>query len=201
MPRYFSEFPKLAYTREGITTLATNILTRLDIVRGTLDNVSLFYEYSIQEGDTPEMIASKYYNDAELHWVVLLFNGIVDPYYDWPMTYQQFELFLNEKYGDAATAMSTHHHYEKIVKTTDNFSGTTTTNVYIIDQETYSTLVESNETKSFSTGGSVNIDISKKDVDCYTYEQDLDDSKRIIKLVKNTLIPDIKKQFKTLMSA
>ena len=248
MPRYFNKFPTLAYTKQGVTTIVTNLLARIDVVRNALDNVSLFYEYNIQEGDTPEIIASKYYNDPELHWIVLIFNNIIDPFYDWPMTYNQFQKFITSKYDSVEKSKITHHHYEKIIKKTDNGSGTTTTDKFILpltvpfinkgnvanveslptsNNETgdgyvtldagdlyvwdgfdwtlqpsfkdYNEIVPSTETLSFTTGGSVSISLSKRDVDCYTYEDELNESKRVIKLIKAELAPEIVKQFETLM--
>ena len=137
MPRYFNKFPKLLYTKNSNTTLVTNLLARVDKIKSKLDSDSLFYTYDIQEGDTPELIASKYYDDAELHWVVLMFNDMYDPFYDWPMHYQQFQSYIVDKYGDVATAMATHHHYEKTISTIDGYSGETTKNTYMIDLNSY----------------------------------------------------------------
>lgn len=107
MPRYFSKFPKLLYTRDNRTTLVTNLLARVNTIRGTIDNNSLFYEYDIQEGDTPEMIASKYYGDPELHWVVLLFNDRFDAFYDWSLTNRNFNIYINTKYNDYRYSVDT----------------------------------------------------------------------------------------------
>jgi hypothetical protein len=200
MPRYFSKFPKLLYTRDNKTSLVTNLITRAEVIKGSLDNVSLFYEYDIQEGDTPEIIASKYYDDVELHWVVLLFNDIFDPFYDFPLSYQQFQSYIIDKYGSVETAKSTVHHYEKTIESIDSFSGQITTNTYIIDLDSYNALVPYTDTKVFSTGYSVTITTSKRIVDMYDYENELNESKRKIKLVKKELIPQIKNQFEQIMS-
>jgi hypothetical protein len=61
MSRYFNKFPKLLYTKNLNTSLVTNLLVRVDTIKNKLDNAALFYNYDIQEGDTPEIIASKYY--------------------------------------------------------------------------------------------------------------------------------------------
>lgn len=199
MPRYFDKFPKVLYTKDGTTNLLTNLLVRVDKIRSFLDNASLFYRYDIQEGDTPEIIASKYYDDPELHWAVLIFNDMSDAFYDWPMTYQQLQDFIIEKYGSVATAKSTIHHYEKIVQSTDSFSGETTKNVYVIDLTSYNALVPSTTTKTFPNGGTVTVDISKRAVDSYDYEDELNESKRNIRLIKRELMPEVKRQFEYLM--
>ena len=37
----------------------------------------------MQDSDTPEIIADKYYGNVEYHWVVLLFNNIIDPQFEY----------------------------------------------------------------------------------------------------------------------
>ena len=200
MPRYFNKFPKLFYKKPPYSAVVTDLLVRVDTVKEMLDNTALFYQYDIQEGDTPEIIASKYYDDPELHWVVLMFNDMYDPYYDWPMDYLQFEKYITDKYGSIANAKTTVDHYEKIVETTDSFSNETTKRVYIIDLDSYNSLVPETVTRTFQNGTSVTTKISKRAVDKYDYEDELNESKRKIKLVRNDLIPEIKKQFESLMS-
>lgn len=199
MPRYFNKFPKLLYTKNSNTTLVTNLLARVDTIKSKLDSASLFYTYDIQEGDTPELIASKYYDDAELHWVVLMFNDMYDPFYDWPMHYQQFQSYIVDKYGDVATAMATHHHYEKTISTLDSYSGETTKNTYMIDLNSYNAAVVGTITRTFPNGQTVTVTTAKRNVDSYVYEEELNESKRTIKLIKSDLIPDIRKQFEYLM--
>jgi hypothetical protein len=58
----------------------------------------LYYTYDIQEGDTPEIIAHKYYGDSYRYWIVLFANELLDPQWDWPMTYKMFEQYLADKY-------------------------------------------------------------------------------------------------------
>ena len=199
MPRYFNKFPKLLYTKNSNTTLVTNLLARVDTIKSKLDSASLFYTYDIQEGDTPELIASKYYDDAELHWVVLMFNDMYDPFYDWPMHYQQFQSYIVDKYGDVATAMATHHHYEKTISTLDSYSGETTKNTYMIDLNSYNAAIVGTITRTFPNGQTVTVTTAKRNVDSYVYEEELNESKRTIKLIKSDLIPDIRKQFEYLM--
>jgi hypothetical protein len=54
------------------------------------------------------MIAHKYYDDAEYHWVILLVNNITDRYHQWPMNTRQFLAHLAERYDNVDAV----HHYE-----------------------------------------------------------------------------------------
>ena len=56
----------------------------------------------------PEHIAFKLYDDAELHWIILIVNDITNIYSDWPMSTPNFNRFITEKYDDIDAV----HHYE-----------------------------------------------------------------------------------------
>ena len=66
--------------------------------------------YDVKENEKPEDVAYKWFNDAELHWVILMTNNITDRYYEWPMNQVQFAEFLTDKYG--AGNEDAVHHYE-----------------------------------------------------------------------------------------
>ena len=97
-------------------------------------NTMLFDTYKVKEGETPEIIAHKMYGDSELHWIVMLVNNIVDRYHDWPMSTNQFNSYLNQKYVDADgnPDMSGVHHYE-----IDQTSGDTKVTIEVTDLTTY----------------------------------------------------------------
>jgi hypothetical protein len=52
----------------------------------------------MQEGDTPEIIASKYYGDPERHWIVMLANDTINPFFDYSLDYPVFSKYLMDKY-------------------------------------------------------------------------------------------------------
>ena len=107
---YFKNFPTIPYdsTGTGVAKDVKNLLRRV-MVRQKVKSNTLFYDtYDLKNGETPESIADKLYDDPELHWVVLLVNDITDRYHQWPMTAAQFEQFVNDKYTDPNGV----HHYE-----------------------------------------------------------------------------------------
>ena len=71
-------------------------------------NTLLYDTYDVKEGETPEMIADKLYDDPELHWVILFVNNITDRYHQWPMNFGQFNTFIADKYSNVDAV----HHYE-----------------------------------------------------------------------------------------
>ena len=83
---FFQNFPTFPYDIEGTRPnkyrLATDIFCRVKMLDSIKDQTLVYYYYDIQEGETPEMIAHKLYVSPEQHWIILMMNDIIDPYYD-----------------------------------------------------------------------------------------------------------------------
>jgi len=109
---YFQKFPKTFYTLDNIATVqvVTNILQRVVILQELRDNYSVYDEYDVTDADTPETLAFQVYGDSELHWLILHFNEILDPRFDWPLTTNNLLKFVEGKY----TNVNGIHHYEDI---------------------------------------------------------------------------------------
>ncbi len=101
----------MAYDIKGNKSykLVPEILKRVKIRNAVKSGALLFDKYDVKTGENPEDIAFKYYDDPELHWVVLITNNVTDRYYQWPLTQPDFEDFLTDKYG-AGNEDATHHH-------------------------------------------------------------------------------------------
>ena len=97
---YFSYFPKGTYDLkgDGKEKLVTNLMSRVKIRSKVLDEVSLYDLYDIPEGETPEIIAEKFYKDATLHWVIMLVNNRYNMYNDFPLSYSELMLYVDKKY-------------------------------------------------------------------------------------------------------
>lgn len=96
MSRYFSNFPDELYN--GM--VSKNILKRTSFLKDTLGNPFVFLPYIVKDGEKPEDIAYHYYGSVNYTWLVLLSNNIIDPYFDWPISSDQFEDFLIKKYSN-----------------------------------------------------------------------------------------------------
>ena len=106
---YFSRFGKIQYGFDKDNfKIVTDVMKRVKVKDKVLNEFSLYDKYDVQSGDTPESIAFKHFGNADFHWVILLTNNIVDRYYDWPMSEQEFEVFLKDKYTEPDGI----HHYE-----------------------------------------------------------------------------------------
>jgi hypothetical protein len=111
MSKYLEYFPRIYYDAErkklSNYQIVTDITFRLGIIKNVLSNISAFYYYTVQDGETPEIVAEKFYGSAEAHWIVLYANEIYDPQYDWPLSFRSFKNYLVNKYrNQAAVALS-----------------------------------------------------------------------------------------------
>lgn len=98
---YFQKLPRIAYdiTGQGSNKYLTNILSRVRFRQVVESNSVVYYEYSVKDGETPEIIAYNYYGDSGYHWVILIANNIINIYTDWVKSYNDFGNYLTAKYG------------------------------------------------------------------------------------------------------
>ncbi|NBP04280.1 MAG: hypothetical protein EBU90_30155 [Proteobacteria bacterium] len=197
--QYFDTLPKIISTDANkVSMILTNLVARCSIVPKILSNPLVYYEYDIQEGDTPEIVAHKYYDDMYRYWIILLANKISDPQWDWPLDSNNFNRYMQDKYP-SIDPKSVIQHYEKIITQVDNMSRTTTTTTVIIDEDTYNTLVESTNTYNLPSG-SVTVSVQKNAVSVYDYEVSLNESKRKIKIVNYIYANQLEEEFTKLMT-
>ena len=114
---YFNPFPTISYdpTGSGYTNTIKDITTRVKVKQWVRNKAAMFAKYDVHDAMTPEMVAFYLYDNAELHWVVLLFNEITNTYYGWPLSRRDFDAFVNDKYENPQAT----HHYEVIQSSGD----------------------------------------------------------------------------------
>jgi len=219
MAKYFNFFPTTAYTNSDTSSsldIVTNIISRFAFEESLKQNSSLFYSYDIQDGETPEIIASKYYGSPEKHWIVLMFNNIIDPQYDWPLNQRTLIKYINDKYAvNGATNNPSQSGlvwaqnetnvkiYYKIVT---RLSSKPTKNQIVekieIDSDTYTNLLVTTTTYTLQDGSKVTQTIDKEAQTYYDYEVELNDNKRKIKLLKAEYVTEagLMNEFKRVIS-
>ena len=169
---YFKQFPTIPYDSKGTGEFkdVKNLLRRVGIRAKVKSNTMLYDTYDVKNGETPESIAFKLYDDAELHWVVMLINDITDRFHDWPLSEAQFLQFINDKY-DNVNAI---HHYE-------------------ISQQ-------SGDTKKKINIGTDNTDYpAATAITNYEHEQEVQDNKRKIRLLDPSYIGKFVEEYKSLI--
>lgn len=102
MSGYFNFFPSTEYSN----TIVTNVISKVKFDQSVQKNLAVFYPYTIEQGERPDQIAARYYDNPELDWIIYLANDIMDPYYDWPLSQNQFYDYIKAKYGSVEEAQS-----------------------------------------------------------------------------------------------
>lgn len=93
--KYFEKFPLIQYAN----TIAVDITRSAKILDSVYNNPHLYYLYDIKQGERPDSIADRYYDDQYSDWILHLSNKIIDPYYQWYLQSEDFNAFIAKKYG------------------------------------------------------------------------------------------------------
>ena len=174
---YFDSFPVIRYgSTDGTIKNVTNLLRRVAIRSKLKTNVSFFDTYDVKNGETPEIIADKLYDDPKLHWIIMLVNNVTDRYHDWPMSETQFNSYLNEKYSNPDGI----HHYE-----ISQESGDTTQKIEVYDPE-----LISSDTDAYTSATA----ITNRE-----FEESEQDKKRKIRLLDPIFVDQFVDEFRSLI--
>jgi hypothetical protein len=119
MSEYFTNFPKIRYNNKGKDkeyVTVTDITKRIRIKQQVLGNILSYFPYRVENGERPDVLSYNVYGSVDYTWLILLMNDIIDPYYDWPLSNDEFDNFIKEKYGSILSARNTIHHYEMTIR-------------------------------------------------------------------------------------
>ena len=114
---YFDLFPdvqlpsfsdKRNSSNDFITT--KNLFKRGKVRDEFFQDVTTFYQYSVNGDDRPDNVADKVYDNDKLDWVVLIANNIINIRDEWPMSQYDFQRYLDNKYDSVQLGQI--HHYE-----------------------------------------------------------------------------------------
>lgn len=176
---YFKNFPTIIYDAVGNGEFkdVKNLLRRVAIRAKVKTNALLYDTYDVKEGESPESIADKLYDDPELHWVVLLVNDVTDRYHQWPLNYSQFNQYIADKYDNIDGV----HHYELAQS-----SGNTDTKIEVYNN-------------SALYSGDQDFYSSATTITNREYEETQQDQKRQIRLLDPRYIQQFVEEYETLM--
>jgi Base plate wedge protein 53 len=208
--RYFQALPNILNTDyNGNQVVVKNLITKAVLTDTLLYDPLIFYQYDIQDQDTPESIANKYYGDPYRFWLVLLPNQILDPQWGWPMSQKLFGDYLNDKYSALAAAnnqtvqaytQGTIQNYIKQIQTTDNLSQNTTIRTYTLDANAYANTFPGSPQTIGSGAYSVTITTTKYTQYILDYELQQNEAKRTIYIINSSYVTSLESQFSQLMS-
>ena len=182
MSEFFQHYPQISYNISGTKPVklktVINLMEKAKLKGMVQDDIVSYFPYSIMEGERPDHVSVKTYGNVKYTWLIFLINDITDPIYDWPLGTREFGAYVKNKYGSLATAKSSIHQYEQILRTRVEATGTTEAIPearIIIDETTYDTLADAARNIKY----------------CYDWEIDRNEAKRDIKLIDSLYVADI----------
>lgn len=178
---YFNNFPTINYFDKQ----SRSIILKAAIISDVVNKADAFYPYIIKDYERPDTIAYEQYDDPTLDWVIYFSNNIVDPYYSWPLTYEQFRPYLEKKYNKTIYELQSEISHYKYTGTTNESKEDIARKSWLMSPTTYSLI---NDNSGWTA------------VSVYDYEDELNEAKRSIKLLNQFYIIQIKKEISTIFS-
>ena len=166
-----------------------NFFKRITLKQDIYQDLSFFTKYKIKGDDRPDNVAFQEYGRSDLDWIVLTSNNILNIQSEWPMPQFEFDKYLIEKYGTYDNLNNTHHHETTELKNNDD--------VIIVQK---GLRVESNYSITYYENSGMVTQSPVVEVTNYQYEEQLNDSKRNIFLLKDIYLNVIIDDFQDLMT-
>jgi len=207
MAKYFNFFPKTAYfidDHQGLD-FVTNIISRFKFIDDVKNVASSFFTYDNIAGETPESLALKFYGSVERHWILLLFNEIIDPQFDWYKDYYVFNEYLEKKYADNGGIPYTMNTIKKYIlreeRSISFYDGTKKIIEDVeTDFETYNNFIPSQTSRVLTNSENFTVEIvtSKLTQTIFDYETEENEKRRSIKVLKKEFVSRVEDEFKNL---
>ena len=169
----FTYYPKIAYKVDDYNFLKAidiNVVTKIKDHLTQYRGIS-YQPYVVADGESPDFISYKFYDDPGYDWIIMLTNNVHSIYDDWPRNSDTFKQYIIEKYGSLQTAMSTTKYYYD-------------SNRNIIDVIEYTSLPSNS--RSLET--------------VYEYELELNIRKSRIKLLNRSAINSVESGLRSILS-
>jgi hypothetical protein len=230
---YFSKFPQyITNAGDRKNVVITDFFRRVSHGNKFQEYSVFLLPYLVLDGETPEMVSNKFYNNPLYHWVILLINGITDPRTEWVMTDRQLNAVMFQKYDFAITVPDVTKYSKNDVVTSSNNGafvvkevGSTTIRLRstkgAITLATTDTLTNVTKNLSLSMLSIVDplehihhyvdsttnlvIDYDNTNphlvaISNFEYEQDVNEKKRIIKVLDVKYVNEFVKDFENLVN-
>ena len=182
---YFQELPNILYpsllpSRNKVESriVVKNIFKRAKLRTDVDQAITSFNYYDIKEGMRPDMVAQELYDNAELDWVVLISNNITNIRNEWPLSHNDLQEYMLDKYGSEENVAGVHHYETR--KIVDEYNRVVIPAGLEVDANF--SFKYKNYSNSIVTVNPVSA------ITNYQYEVKLNDQKRRIKTLKPTFL-------------
>lgn len=118
-PNYFSKFPDIKYpykiNRAGVVDTFTikDYFHLLKVREDVFAKDTIYSPMTIINGERPDQLSHRIYDDESYYWIILQINEIVDVHNEWPLSNYDLDQYIIRKYG-SIEASNQVHHYETI---------------------------------------------------------------------------------------
>ena len=184
MSNYFNQLPDFEYVSRlpdaKISDYITvkNLFKRAFLREDIYQNLTFFTKYSIKGDDRPDNVAAEIYQDSSLDWLVLLTNNIINIPNEWPLSQDNFNRYLLDKYdNDYNTIYNGVHHYETIEVEDSNETIIIPAGLEV-SQDFTTTYYD------YFIGGLTTANNITRPITNYEYEENLENKKREIYILK-----------------
>ena len=194
---YFQELPNILHpslfpSRNKVesTILVKNLFKRSKLRTDVDQAITAFNYFDIKDGMRPDMVAQELYDNPELDWVVLTSNNITNIRNEWPLSHNDLQEYMLEKYGSDANIAKVHHFETREI--IDEF-----------DRVVMPAGLEVDETFTFKYKNSTNSILNVNPVSAitnYQYEVKLNDQKRRIRIFKSEFLSAFISEHREIMS-
>jgi len=134
------------------------------------------------------MVSQDVYGTPSFAYLILMFNDIYDPVFDWPLGLRQFDNYIVSKYGSIDSAVSTVKYYYQIIRAEVAKTGTSEripAVKYIVDSTAYALLGED----------------ERSTISQYDWEFELNDEKTELQMINASIIQDVDYEVKRMFAA
>lgn len=180
---YFSLFPYLLYPSfddPSQNVIVKDITTRVVKSLSRIDDRTIYYDYTILENETPQLVSLKEYGDINYYWVIMIVNNLFDLNWDFPLNYNEFNSYLTEKYGSIANASNSYIYFILPCKDSSEFVQ--------VPKSTYDNYSE--YTDGILTAYALSL---------YDWEMEQNENKRTIKILRKELLAQFVNTFSSLL--
>ncbi|MDX8383193.1 MAG: baseplate wedge protein 53 [Ghiorsea sp.] len=92
---YFDTLPTITYDGRTIRDISIDFI----IDKTVKSDATIYDNYVVQDGEHIEDVAFDKYGDPEYHWIIMLANDIVDPFFDWALSSRELNAYIDLNYS------------------------------------------------------------------------------------------------------
>lgn len=213
MAKFFRYFPNTSYTLDDINAeTVKNILVKISFEKEFRDNSVLYYEYFVNEGDTPDIVAHKIYGSSENNWIILLLNEMLHPQFDWPLDSKSLSKYIDKKYqseeyannstegaGTTWSQLNIKEYFLVETKKNQRLDEQISVEKFFISSNVYANTTTSTSNYTLADGTPVSVMITKESISYYDYEVEKNENKRSIKILKPDFLPSVEEELQRIL--